>query len=48
MLGRLTIDALPLYSAIAFGGAMVVVGGGLAVLAVITWLGPGSTFGRNG
>jgi hypothetical protein len=27
MLGRLTIDALPLYSAIAFGGALVTIGG---------------------
>ncbi len=38
MLGRLTIDALPLYSAIAMGGAAVTVLGGLAVVAVITWL----------
>ena len=38
MLGRLTFDALPFYSAIAFGGAMVV-GGGLAAIALITWFG---------
>ena len=39
MLGRLTIDALPLYSAIAFGGALVTVGGALVVVAAITWFG---------
>ena len=39
MLGRLTIDALPLYSWIAFGGALVTVGGALAVAAGITWFG---------
>jgi cytochrome o ubiquinol oxidase subunit I len=39
MLGRLTIDALPFYSAIAFGGALVTVGGALAVAAIITWFG---------
>jgi cytochrome o ubiquinol oxidase subunit 1 len=39
MLGRLTIDALPLYSYIALGGACVVVFGTLTVMAVITWLG---------
>ena len=39
MLGRLTIDALPFYSAIAFGGALVTVGGALAVAAGITWFG---------
>ncbi len=38
MLGRLTIDALPLYSAIAFGGAAVTVGGAAAVALAITWL----------
>jgi cytochrome o ubiquinol oxidase subunit 1 len=38
MLGRLTIDALPFYSAIAFGGAAVTVGGAVAVALVITWL----------
>ena len=38
MLGRLTIDALPLYSAIAMGGALITVLGTLAVMAVITWL----------
>jgi cytochrome o ubiquinol oxidase subunit 1 len=39
MLGRLTIDALPFYSLIAFGGALVTVLGGLAVVAGITWFG---------
>jgi cytochrome o ubiquinol oxidase subunit 1 len=39
MLGRLTIDALPFYSVVAAGGAAVVVGGALAVMAVVTWLG---------
>ena len=34
MFGRLTIDALPFYSAIAFGGALVTVGGALAVAGV--------------
>ena len=39
MLGRLTIDALPLYSWVAMGGAVVTIVGGLLVAAVITWLG---------
>ena len=39
MLGRLTIDALPFYSLIAFGGALVTVLGGLAVVAGSTWFG---------
>ena len=39
MFGRLTLDALPLYSAIAAGGAAVTVGGALVVAIVITWLG---------
>ena len=39
MLGKLTIDALPLYSAIAMGGAAVTVLGGLIVLALFLWLG---------
>ena len=38
MFGRLTIEALPLYSAIAAGGAAMVVGGALLVAIVITWL----------
>jgi cytochrome o ubiquinol oxidase subunit 1 len=38
MLGRLTIDALPLYSAVAMGGALITVFGTLAVMAAITWL----------
>ena len=37
MLGRLTVDALPFYSPVAFGGALVTVGGALAVVAFITW-----------
>ena len=37
MFGRLTIDALPFYSWVAMGGALVTVFGGLAVMAVITW-----------
>ena len=39
MLGNLTIDALPFYSWVAMGGALVTVGGALAVVAGITWLG---------
>jgi cytochrome o ubiquinol oxidase subunit 1 len=39
MLGRLTIDALPLYSWVAMGGALITVGGALAVVAGITWFG---------
>src|SRR5690606_31012634 len=39
MLGRLTFDALPFYSAIALSGAMVIVLGAIASLAVITWFG---------
>ncbi len=38
MFGRLTIEAFPLYSAIAAGGAAVTVGGALLVAIVITWL----------
>src|SRR5882672_10916000 len=38
MFGKLTIEALPLYSAIAAGGAAVTVGGALLVAIVITWL----------
>ena len=38
MLGRLTVDALPLYSWVAAGGASVMVIGALIVMAVITWL----------
>jgi cytochrome o ubiquinol oxidase subunit 1 len=44
MLGRLTIDALPLYSWVAMGGALVTVGGALIVMAVITWFGWWRTF----
>jgi len=39
MLGKLTIDALPLYSGIALGGALITVLGALAVAGVVTWLG---------
>jgi cytochrome o ubiquinol oxidase subunit I len=39
MLGKLTIDALPFYSGIALGGALIVVFGALGVVALITWLG---------
>ena len=39
MLGKLTIDALPLYSWVAMGGALVTVGGALIVMVGITWLG---------
>ena len=39
MLGRLSVQALPLYSGIALGGALITVFGGLAVAALITWYG---------
>ncbi len=39
MLGKLSIDALPFYSRLAFGAAMLVVFGGVAVIALISWLG---------
>jgi cytochrome o ubiquinol oxidase subunit 1 len=39
MFGKLTIDVLPLYSAIALGGALITVFGALSVVALITWLG---------
>jgi cytochrome o ubiquinol oxidase subunit 1 len=39
VLGKLTIDALPFYSAIAMGGAAVTVLGGLVVLALALWFG---------
>ncbi len=38
MFGKLTIEALPLYSAIAASGAAVTVGGALLVAIVLTWL----------
>src|SRR5260370_38381658 len=38
MWGRLTVDALPLYSAIAMGGALITVACALAVAALIAWL----------
>jgi cytochrome o ubiquinol oxidase subunit 1 len=37
MLGKLTVDALPLYSDIALGGALITVFGALAVIAGITY-----------
>jgi cytochrome o ubiquinol oxidase subunit 1 len=37
MLGKLTVDALPLYSWVALSGALVTVLGGLAVAAGLTW-----------
>src|SRR5579863_679558 len=39
MLGKLTFDALPFYSDIAIGGALITVFGALGVVALITWLG---------
>lgn len=39
MLGRLSFDALPFYSAVAFGGASVTVLGALFVGALVTYLG---------
>ena len=39
MIGKLTIDALPFYSGIAMGGALITVFGALGVVALITWLG---------
>ena len=38
MFGKLTIEALPFYSPIAAGGALVTVGGALLVAIVLTWL----------
>jgi cytochrome o ubiquinol oxidase subunit 1 len=38
MFGKLTIEALPLYSAIAATGALVTVGGAFIVFVVVTWL----------
>jgi cytochrome o ubiquinol oxidase subunit I len=39
ILGRLTIDSLPFYSAIAATGAAITVLGGLAAVAAISWFG---------
>jgi len=39
MFGKLTIDALPFYSGIAMGGALITVLGALGVAALIVWLG---------
>src|ERR1700709_1552230 len=38
MFGKLTIEALPLYSAIAATGALVTVGGAFIVFVVVSWL----------
>ncbi len=37
LFGRLGPEALPLYSAVAASGALVTIGGGLAVVALVTW-----------
>jgi cytochrome o ubiquinol oxidase subunit 1 len=47
ILGKLTFEALPFYSAIAAGGAAVIVLGGLSVVALITWLGAWGTLWRD-
>ena len=39
MLGRLSLHALPTYSGVAFGAALLTVLTGLAVIGVVTWLG---------
>ena len=39
LFGNLTIDALPFYSPIAMGGALITVFGAFGVVALITWLG---------
>jgi len=39
MLGKLSFDALPFYSDIAFGGALVTVLGAAGVMAIVTWFG---------
>jgi cytochrome o ubiquinol oxidase subunit I len=39
MLGRLTLEALPLYSGVALAGGLITVVGGLAIVGAITWLG---------
>ncbi|MGL4295805.1 MAG: cbb3-type cytochrome c oxidase subunit I, partial [Aestuariivirga sp.] len=39
MLGKLTFDALPFYSGIAFGGALITVLGAAGAMVIITWLG---------
>ncbi len=39
MFGKLSIDALPFYSAIAAAGALITVFGALGAIALITWLG---------
>ncbi len=39
MLGKLTIDALPFYSGIAMGGAIITVVSAIGVVTLITWLG---------
>jgi cytochrome o ubiquinol oxidase subunit 1 len=39
MLGKLTLEALPFYSPIALGGAVLEVGVGAAIFGLITWYG---------
>lgn len=39
MFGKLTIDALPLYSGVAMSGALIAVFGAFGVVALISWLG---------
>ena len=39
MFGKLTTDALPFYSGVAMGGALMTVLGAVGVVALITWLG---------
>jgi cytochrome o ubiquinol oxidase subunit 1 len=39
MFGKLTIDALPFYSGIATGGALITVFGALGVVALVIWFG---------
>ena len=36
MFGKLTFDALPLYSSVAIGGAVVTILAGLGIIALIT------------
>jgi cytochrome o ubiquinol oxidase subunit 1 len=47
MLGRLSLDALPLYSGIALGGALITVFGTLGGMALITWYGKWQYLWRN-
>ncbi len=38
LFGKLSLDALPFYSPVAFAGASVIVLGGIAVVGLVTWL----------